>query len=72
MGLKVGCSGRSREGTSPSDAVGCGSSDDSEVKVGTSGKYPPPTEPLRSLGGDGSRGETLSSWTAVYGKPSLG
>jgi hypothetical protein len=34
---------------------------DWDVKVGTSGKYPPPTEPFLSFGGEGSRGETLSS-----------
>lgn len=44
---------------------------DSEVNVGTSGKYPPPTEPFLPCG-EGSRGETLSSCTAVYGNPSLG
>lgn len=41
------------------------------VKVGTSGKYPPPTESFLPCG-DGSSGDTLSSWTAVYGKPFLG
>jgi hypothetical protein len=33
---------------------------DSEVNVGTSGKYPPPTDPVLSCG-DCSSGDTLSS-----------
>ena len=46
--------------SSGADIVGMIGSGLSDVKVGTSGKYPPPNEPLRSLG-DCSRGETLSS-----------
>lgn len=48
----------------------------SEVNVGTSGKYPPPTELLRSsvpsFASGGSSGETSWSAAAVYGKPSRG
>jgi hypothetical protein len=51
--------------------VGRVESGTSDVKVGTSGKYPPPTEPFLSFG-DCSKGDTLSSWAAVYGNPSRG
>jgi len=68
-----GCCGRprSRSKVSSGGAVGSVASRVSDVNVGTSGKYPPPTEPFLSLG-EASNGETLSSCTALYGNPSRG